>query len=125
MQFEQEDGTMVGVKVRSVKSTGDNCLINAMSQANASLGRGFRAQKVRDELAIPAGAIETKWCDAIASKLEVTYALFRVQDNKLLVVCESEIVGDKHVNLLLIDGHYWVIVSDVRGLRAKTFQGSM
>jgi hypothetical protein len=51
MQFQTEsDDSLFSIKVSSVKSSGDNCLINALSQANASLGKGFRAQKIREEL---------------------------------------------------------------------------
>ena len=76
--------------------------------------KAFRAQKVREELCIPTGAIATVWCDRIAERLGVTYSLFEVKDNVLIPMVESKVQSDMHVNLLLINGHYWKIQSDVR-----------
>jgi hypothetical protein len=49
MKFEGEGDRILELKVQTVKSTGDNCLINAMSQVGC-LGKAFRAQKLREEL---------------------------------------------------------------------------
>jgi hypothetical protein len=61
MYFDCDD-QKIELVVQSVKSSGDNCLINAMSQANSSLGRGFRAESIRKTLNIPSGAISSEWC---------------------------------------------------------------
>jgi hypothetical protein len=84
-----------------------------MSQCAVS-GRGFRADKFRQEMQIPAGAIDTEWCLPIAVRLGITVALYKINENALEVICQSETISDKHVNLLLLDGHYWVITSDIR-----------
>jgi hypothetical protein len=67
MDFACKDGSYVSIKVRSIKSTGDNCLINAMSQCNGELGRGFRANDVRKTLGIPEGPIDYSYCKAIST----------------------------------------------------------
>lgn len=125
MRFQGENDKLLELKVSTVKSTGDNCLINALSQANGALGKGFRAQKVRDELAIPQGPISADECGKICEKLGVTHALYRVQDGQLILISESATVSDKHAQLLLQDGHYYKIVSDVRQLLKQKPEASL
>jgi hypothetical protein len=71
-----------------------------MSQC-AGKGKGFRAEKTRQEMNIPAGPIGTEWCLPIADNLGVTVALYIVNEHVLEVICQSETISDKHVNLLL------------------------
>jgi hypothetical protein len=125
MKFDDGSGKVLELRVCSVKSTGDNCLINSMQQAKGVNDKAFRANKVREELAIPTGAIGPEWCDRIGERLGVTYALFEVKENALIPIAESKTQSDKHVNLLLIDGHYWKIQSDVRVLLDKQIKDSL
>jgi hypothetical protein len=89
-----------------------------MSQANGALGKGFRAQKVREELQIPAGPISVDHCGSIAQKLGVTYSLYKVEDNVLVLISESATRSDKHSDLFLNEGHYFKLLSDVRQIIA-------
>ena len=82
MQFQGEDGQLNTIKVSSVKSTDNNCLIMAMSQC-AKLGNGFRAATFRKQNGIAPGPIEVDKCDFIAQKMGITYALYKIQDNVL------------------------------------------
>ena len=89
------------------------------------MGRGFRADKIRNELQLPEGPIDLKHCDAIAERLQVTYSLFRIEDNSVECIQESPIVSQKHVNILLLDEHYWVIRSDMMRVRSICSEESM
>lgn len=116
MSFQGQNDELLTLRVATVKSSGENCLINALSQANTTLGRGFRAQKVREELQIQAGAIPADCCFQIAAKLGVTFSLYTIKDNKLSMIAQSEIRSERHVDLLAQGGHYYKVQSDVRQL---------
>ncbi len=125
MKFQSEDDKILELKVSTVKSSGDNCLINALSQANGNLGKAFRAQKVREELNIPEGPINALECAHIAQKLGVTYSLYHVENSKLALISESETRSDKHADLLANNGHYFKINSDVRQILCQQTKDSM
>ena len=64
--FENENGDFTQLKVESVKSKDNNCLINALQQANG-YNRSFKADNIRKVLGLELKtAISSEYCDVIA-----------------------------------------------------------
>ena len=84
--FKGDNDELIELKVKSVKSTDNNCLINSMSQC-AVMGKGFRAKDVREKMQIPNGPIGSEWCLRIAGYLNITAALYIVKGHVLEVIC--------------------------------------
>ena len=113
---------MLTIKTASIKSKDNNCLIVAMSSVSSDKSR---AHKVRTELGIPEGSISVDCCDRIAERLKITYALYKIVENRVEVISESESISPKHVNILLLDNHYWKILSDMHPFRSRSYEASM
>ena len=83
---------------------------------------------LRQQLSIPDGPIDVTLIEKIANYLGVTFALYKKVEHDegegLELICENDLDSDQHVNILLLDQHYWKILSDVRPLVKKsvTFQ---
>lgn len=120
-----ETSKVTTLKISSVKTKDNNCLIGAISQCNAALGKGFRAANIRAKLALPAGAIDASQAPRIAAEIGCSVKVWRILDDTLSVVAQSAAVLENHANVMILDDHYWVIRSSMVSIEASRFTKSM
>lgn len=124
LTFDLDDGHMKSIKIRSVKSKNHNCLINAISQCNKTLGKGFRAQSIRDKLSLPDGAIESIRAPLIATELNCSVKVWQIVDRALSVLAQSSEILEHHADVIILDDHYWVIQSSMATVETLNFNAS-